>query len=249
MAHPLSAFCAAAAASAGIAAAANGAILFSYEDPTALIQEFSHLAPPGIGQPGSLNYDGSIIHRFVIDATEEAAGVRVEVDATLHFIGMSTGPVTQVGNLFAAETAGAFEFRTNEVIPRVILSGVFTDGVLTTFFGSGSSIAARNEIGGTLVLTAGPALFDILLAEGYVLPAGGFDANGSASASWSLVNVEDPITANTLVSFDGQPGSYFPNFSADNSFVARAVVIPAPGAMMLAGLVGFGVLAPRRQRY
>ena len=247
MAHPLPALCAAVAASAGVSAAASGAILFSYEDPTALMREFNHLAPTMAGQPGTLTYDNSVIHRFVIDASEEAPGVRVTVDATLHFIGMTTGPVTQVGNLFAAETAGSFEFRTTDPMPQVILSGTFSDGVLTTFFGSGSSTAARNDIGGTLLLTAGPALFSILSNAGYNLPVEGF-ADSPASASWSLVNIQEPINANTLVSFPGDPDKYFPNFAADNAFVARAVVAPTPGALSLAGLAAMAVLAPRRRR-
>ena len=247
MAHPLSALCAAIAASAGLSAAANGAILFSYEDPTALMREFSHLAPTMAGQPGSLNYNDTVIHRFVIDASEESPGVRVTVDATLQFIGMTTGPVTQVGNLFAAETAGSFQFLTTEATPRVIMSGTFSDGVLTTFFGSGSSTAARNDIGGSLVLTAGPALFDILAGEGYMLPAGGF-SDSSASASWSLVNIQEPITAQTLVSFPGDPDQYFPDFAADNAFVARALVLPTPGAISLAGLAAAALIAPRRRR-
>lgn len=247
MAHPLSALCAAVAASAGVTAAANGAILFSYEDPTALMREFNHLAPTMAGQPGTLTYDSTIIHRFVIDASEESPGVRVTVDATLHFIGMTTGPVTQIGNLFAAETAGAFEFRTTDPMPQVILSGTFNDGILTTFFGSGSSTAARNDIGGSLVLTAGPAIFDILANEGYVLPAGGF-SDSSASASWSLVNIQEPITGDTLVSFPGDPDEYFPDFGADNAFVARALVVPGPGAIALANLVLAALVTPRRRR-
>lgn len=247
MAHPLSALSAAVAASAGISAAAHGAILFSYEDPTALMREFSHLAPTGVGQPGTLAYNDTVIHRFVIDASEESPGVRVTVDATLQFIGMTTGPVTQVGNLFAAETAGSFQFLTTEATPRVIMSGSFDDGVLSTFFGSGSSTAAQNVIGGTLVLVAGPALFDILDNAGYTLPAGGF-RDDSASASWSLVNIQEAITAQTLVSFQGDPDQYFPDFSADNAFVARAEVVPAPGAISLAGLMVATLIGPRRRR-
>lgn len=246
MANPRSAFLAGFLAVSGAAASAQGAIIFSYADPSALVKEFVYSQPAAPGQEGSISYNESIIHNFVIDARQEAPGALTTVPATLHFSSMTAGPVTQFGSSFLAQTMGTFEFRTTELTPRVLLHGSFDLGVLSTFFGSGAQQAAQNEVGGSLQFTAGPALFDVLAGVGYILPAGGFDASAPASAAWSLVNIEDSITAQTLVNLPPGNEVFFPNFSADNSFVARATVVPTPGAISMFGLASALLLKRRR---
>ncbi len=247
MANPRPVLCAAIAAFCGLQASANAAIIFSYADPTALVKEFVYTQPGGPAQNGSLSYNQSIIHNFVIDARQESPGALTTVPATLHFSNISVGPAAQIGQLFGAVSMGDFEFRTTELSPRVLLHGHFDLGVLSTFFGSGAQQAAQNEIGGSLQFTAGPALFDVLAGVGYTLPAGGFDTSAPASAAWSLVNIEDSITSQSLVNFPPSGDSFFPNFSADNSFVARATVVPTPGAISMFGVVSAFLLKRRRR--
>lgn len=243
MSHARCALCAIVAASGTMTGAAQAAILFSYEDPTALVQEFVYTQPAMVGGLGSLTYENDVIHNFVIDARQEFPGARVTVQATLNLTA-DVGPVTQVSNLFVASTAGSFEFLTTEMTPRVILSGTFSDGTLTTFFGSGSATAARNDIGGSLVLTAGPALFDILADLGYTdFPGLGL---APASASWSMVNISEEISPATLVQFEDD--LFFPDFDADNAFVAQATVLPTPGSLALIAGAWVVSFASRRRR-
>lgn len=234
---------------------ASGGILFSYEDPDALVQEFLHFQPTSFGELGRLDYDSGITIRLTIDASEEQAGARTTVDATLTFINMTLGPVTQIGSSFIAQAAGRFEFRlvgaqTQGVpVSDLIFSGDFNDAALFTLFGSGSLNAAKNVDGGSLVLSAGPSLFTILTNDtGYQLPAGGFDPNGQSSAAWSLAQISDPINSQTLVSFPGSPDQFLPSFNAEAAFVARAEVVPAPGVLGLLVVGGTPVAFRRRRR-
>lgn len=232
------------------AGAGNAAILFTFEDPSASVKEFQVFAPPGIGQPGSLLYNPNISVNLTIDASQESPGARVTLPARLFFLSMTVGPVTQVGNTFIGQTSGAFEFRLPPGGPnpgKVILRGEFNDATLSTFFGTGSHLAAKNTEGGSLLLTAGSALPGILAGVGYALPGGGFDPNGPSSAAWSLTGINSTVKADTLVGFPPNPDKYFPNFAADSAFVGAATVIPTPGAVTFVG-VATGLVLVRRRR-
>lgn len=226
-----------------IGSVANAGVLFTYDDPNALNQEFKVFAPDGPGNPGTIDFDSTQTLRLRIDASEEMGGAIVEVDAHLFFFDMTVGPVTQVGNSLIGISQGAFEFRTADT-DALIIRGEFDDGVLLTLFGSGSQQTARNESGGSLVLTPGAALFDLLDSVGYTLP--GIAPEGPSSSAWSLVDINEEITPQTLVSRGENPEEmYFPTFDADSAFVGRFEV-PAPGAVSLLALSA--LVAARRRR-
>jgi len=227
-----------------IGSVANAGVLFTYDDPNALNQEFKVFAPAGPGNPGTIDFDSTQTLRLRIDATEEQGGAIVEVDAHLFFFDMIVGPVSLVGNSLVGISAGAFEFRTAGD-DELIIRGEFDDGILLTLFGSGSQQTARNEAGGSLVLTPGQALFDLLDSVGYTLP--GIAAGGPSSSAWSLADINEEVNPDTLVNRGTNPNEmYFPTFDADSAFVGRFTV-PTPGSVVMVGLAGAMALGFRRR--
>lgn len=222
----------------------HASILFTYEDPDSSTQEFTVHQPAMPGEMGSVHFDSTMTISLRIDAGEEMPGAVTHVDVNLFFHDWTIGTVTQVSNVYIADTAGVFEFRRVSD-GELVLRGEFGDGTLLTLFGSGSQQTARNEAGGTLVLSPGPALFDELLSVGYALP--GIAEEGPSSASWSLADIDTLITPETLVLMgDQQEGPFFPSFGSDSAFVARATV-PTPGPAAALTLTGVLCLARRRR--
>ena len=198
------------------AAAAQGAITFTFADPTAM-SEMSHTG-------GLLSYNADAID-FTIHSTEAGYAGETYEDATLSFTatavdGGSFGPF-QAGLV----TTTTFEFRDNA--GDLLLSGSFTNGTLALINDVGGITADEDASFGGLTYTAhGDFLADLQAANLELAPE--FDA------AFTLTNIEF-----------GSPGQGLADFTANSAFTGTAHVIPTPGALALAGFGGLAAIRRR----
>ena len=217
------------ACAAGVASA-QGAISFTFADPSSSL-EVTHTAgaaPDGFS--GLLTYNSQQPITFVVLSDEAGYTGETYTDATLT-LNVVVGPAFGFGGLAVAEL-GAVSFEFRDMNGELLLTGASDGGGLSVIGGtSGGWTTNSTDEGGGLVMEAhGDLLADLQAASlGQLIAA--FDA------AFTLTN----ITPAATISDD-----FFTSFQANSAFTGTANV-PTPGAIVLMSLAG-GLFASRRTR-
>ncbi|MEQ8844130.1 MAG: PEP-CTERM sorting domain-containing protein [Phycisphaerales bacterium] len=212
-------------------ASAQGAISFTFADPSTPL-EVTHTAgaaPDGVS--GLLTYDAAVPMDFIVYSDEAGYAGGTFADATLS-LSVVVGPAFGVGGLTGANL-GEVSIEFFDSGGNLLLSGQADGGTLSIVGGlSGAWTVNSTDVGGGLDWTASGALLADLQSAGYdeLVP--------SHDASFTLTNVSPPAGLDPT-------SDYLPDFTANSAFTGTSNV-PAPGALALAGLVGIG--ASRRRR-
>ena len=226
--------------------AATAALAFASMTASAGIISFSFPVPVGGGSllniraagstpdSGLMVSDQSVPLTFTVDATAEGLGVTTFSNARM-FMTINLPRATQTGpDTFASAISGTFTIYDYTGDTRVdILTATLTGG---QFLKSGAVHGLGSNSASGLTFTAGPRLSAILGSDRELV--------APQLAAFSLSNV---------ITFGGsqqilRPDLTFESFTATPSFSgsSEVLVIPAPGAVALAGLGG--MLAIRRRR-
>lgn len=224
---------------AAFSASSNGAVFFTFDDPGSG-PEITHVAGDK-NNPSVITYSGSLVN-LLIDGSEEGVGaVNKPAFVTMNIL---IGQVeSQFGDILTAPIiGGSFSFfDATEGAPSessLLLQGDFVfdafNGGLVTLNTTGALFATST--GAALTLTEGAALKPML---------GSLTLTPTFDVSFTLTNIRG---------FDSTPGvfltedGYISSFFANSAFTGNAgvMLIPAPGAVVLAGFAG--VLGARRRR-
>lgn len=226
--------------------AATAALAFASMSANAGVISFSFPAPVGGGSllnirsaggtpdTGLMIADQSVPLTFTVDATAEGLGVTTFNNARM-FMTVTLPRATQTGpDTFASIVSGTFTIYDYTGDTRVdILTATLTGGA---FVKSGNTHSMSSASAAGLSYAPGPRLSALLGATR--------ELAAPQLASFSLSNV---------LTFGGsqqilRPDLTFESFTATPTFSgsSEVVVIPAPGAVVLAGLGG--MLAGRRRR-
>lgn len=219
----ISALCVAAVAGS----ASAGVITFSFADPVPgrQLSAVANGAGPGVA---ALSYNTDTIN-LLIDGSAEGFGALSFANARME-LNMSLGSAVTIGGITVAPVAGFFtiyDFTGN--VRTDIITGTSQAGSFVRVLGT-NSLQFSTPDGFTYA--AGPAL-TALLAPGRVLAA-------YQEGSFSLTDVQAAGGGNFI-----GPGGVFRDFTANTSYSGNTDVIPAPGALALAGL---GCLVATRRR-
>ncbi|MEM1423160.1 MAG: PEP-CTERM sorting domain-containing protein [Planctomycetota bacterium] len=210
-------------------ASASDEITFTFDDPAAG-GEFQGNA----GMPGSLTYDTAAVLDLVVDTSDQPLGGINVFSANLE-MNLTVGAPAAFGGIISAPVDGSFTF-TDMLSGEVIFTATTTNARLVNFDTAGSVISSVDGSGTGLTFTAGPALVGIGVEELMAL---------DAVFTLTDINVEE---AAAIFSNIGGSDAQLNNFDANAAFTATATgqVVPAPGAIALAGLGLIG--AARRRR-
>lgn len=210
---------------AGLAAASQGTIYFTFDDPTTAL-EVTYTEGVGLN-PGNLSYNTTPIVDLVVDGSEHGLGI---VTYTTNLaMDIDVGAGTGFGGFFSAPVSGVFTFSVGGL---ELLRGDIAEGAVLTFGTTGSLVATSSTF--SLTLTASNALLAQLALGGFTGLAAQFDS------SFSLSNLTPrPLGLNT----DG----FITSFNANAAFVGNADVIPSPGSAVLAGAAALCLLPGRRR--
>lgn len=223
----------AACALGATASADAGLFFFTFDDPSTPLETTFTFGDVD-GDNGSITYDATVPLNLAIDGSDAGMGVsEIEANLTMSLV-IDATMLSESPFLFALGTiSGTFEF--NRVSDgENILSAVVNEGFVNAA-GTSGSFFSNSDIdqdgGGDLGLefTAGTVLQDILGDALELFPI--YDA------SFTLTNIRDTgevdSNGNTL-------------YGANTAFTATSNSIPAPGAVVLAGIAGL-CAAPRRR--
>ena len=209
-------------------ASASDEITFTFDDP-AMGGEFQGNA----GMPGSLTYDTAAVLDLVVDTSDQPMGGVNVFSANLE-MNLVVGTPSSFGGIISAPVNGSFTF-TDMMSGEVIFTATTTNARLVNFDTAGSVISSVDGSGMGLSFTAGPALVGIGIEEMMAL-----------DAVFTLTDI-DVEQAAAIFSNIGGTDAALNDFTANAAFTATATgqVVPAPGAIALAGL---GVLGAARRR-
>ncbi len=218
---------------AAMAGSAHGAIFFTFDDPGSP-HEVSYDRSGGSG--GDISYSSAA--PVDLGVTSDDPGIPDVVFSTVLSMDIVVGGATPVdlngdgsNDGFRAPISGSFVFSSFANPAQSLLTGTFKDGALITFDTAGAMVAS--SLNSSLAYTASNGLFDLINGAGYPGLAPQFDA------SFSLSDITPAPTV------DGE-GNLM-DFTASASFVGRAELIPAPGALAFAA-IGAGAFTARRRR-
>jgi hypothetical protein len=206
---------------AGLATASQAALTFSFADPVPG-RQMSYSQATGL-----ITYDNTALISVLVDGSTEPVPFNVAFPGSTMTMNLSVGAVSVAGPLVQAPVAGFFELRDNT--SALILRGDTANGSFLRLGATGSILMSSDISFG---FTAGPAL-NAILAPGRTL----------SNPQESVFTVTDLLVTGggPLVS-DGVMRSW----SANASYSGNSEVVPAPGAIALAGLGG--LLVARRKR-
>lgn len=215
---------------AAAAGSAQASITFSFADPVpgSQLSAVANSPAPGIA---SLSYDTNATINLLVDGTQEGMGSTAFTNARMEFTNMTLGAAVTIGGITVAPIAGSFtiyDFTGN--VRTDIITGTSQAGSFVRVLGT-NSLQFSTPDGFTY--TAGPAL-NAWMTPGSILSA-------YQEASFSLTDVQAVGGGNFI-----GPGGVFRSFTANSSYSGNTEVIPAPGAIALAGMGG--LLAARRRR-
>jgi hypothetical protein len=226
--------------------AATAALAFASMTASAGIISFSFSPPVGGGSllniraagstpdSGLMVSDQSVPLTFTVDATAEGLGVTTFSNARM-FMTISLPRATQTGvETFTSNISGTFTIYDYTGDTRVdILTATLSGG---TFLKARGSHVMGSESATGLTFTPGPRLSAILGVERELV--------APQLATFALSNVTTFGGSPEIL----RPDLTFESFTATPSFSgsSEVLVIPAPGAVALAGLGG--MLAIRRRR-
>ena len=216
---------------AALTAAASGGVSFTFDDPGSGA-EFIHMGPT-VGDPfGTISFRSDLPVDLVVtddaalpgDAPLATFSSFFEVDWVVDAIFTAAGDPVQ-----AAEISGTFVWR-DAGTDEVILSGEFVDSAIVAFGSAGSVVTSSAPSGGALEYTAGQPLID----------AGVSSLLDPQDAAWTLTDLA--FAGASVVEVDGE--RFFNTFTSNAAFTGTSE-IPAPGALVLAGLAGLATLRRR----
>lgn len=217
---------AAAALTLAGASAANAGIAMSFADPIPGRQLHSQENGAGAGV-ALLTYDQNAVISFLFDASEMGAGQTVFANARME-MNLALGAATTNLGVTTAPVTGSFTIYDMSSASRVdIITGTAQLGSYVRIGNTNSLLFSDPDF----EYTAGPALAGIL-------PSGSVFADPTEGVF--------TLTAITPTSFMN-PNGTFKTFDANASFTGNAEVVPAPGALALAGL-GTLTLIRRKRR-
>lgn len=222
-----------------VAAQANAAFFFTFDDPEAG-NEVVYLQPENDTENGSMTYGMATMPtiNFVVDAQDEGGGLH-EFEANLFWTDWEVGEASTDAGITTASVSGAFDFIDLDSGDSIV-SGSFDLGFVLQANGAGSVITTSD---GALTYVAGPALTAVEPNISFAIPT---DAN------WTLTNIQflDPqlgIEPDPDPTVQVGDKTFFRSFSASAAFTGTSEgEIPAPGVLALTGLAGLTGLRRRR---
>ncbi len=216
---------AAAVATLSLAGAAQAGIAFSFADPIPGRQLTSTANAQEAGV-ANLTYDQSAQIQFLVDGTDVGFGSVVFQNARLE-MNLSLGAASTAGGVTQAPVTGSFTIYdfSNEVRTN-ILTGIADLGTYVRIGNTNSLLFSDPSFS----YVSGPAL------SAYLAPGTTF--TDPTEAVFTLTSISPSSFLN--------PDGTFKSFQANASFTGNTEVVPAPGALALAGLGG--LLVTRRKR-
>ncbi|MBI1189647.1 MAG: hypothetical protein GC200_03065 [Tepidisphaera sp.] len=217
----------AAVASLGLAAAAQAGIAFSFADPIPGRQLTSTANAQEAGVAG-LTYDQSAELVFLVDGTDVGIGNVVFPHAHME-MNLSLGAATTFAGVTQAPVTGSFTIYDLASETRVdILTGVAELGTYVRVGNTNALLFSDPNF----VYTPGPALASLLAPGTTFVP--------STEAVFTLTDINPSSFLNS--------NGTFKSFQANASFTGNTEVevVPAPGAIALAGLGGMLVIRRKR---
>ncbi len=208
------------------AAAAHAGVAMSFADPIPG-RQLTNLADgsgPGVGL---LRYDQSAVLAFLFDGSGAGMPSTIFTDARME-MSMSLGAATTFGGITTAPVSGFFTiYDMSSGSRRDIVTGTASAGTFVRISNTNSMLFSDPDF----AYTAGPALVDLTGPLVFLDPTEGVFTLTSvvADGGGSFIN----------------PDGTFRSFEANASFTGNAEAIPAPGALVLAGL---GALCVARRR-
>lgn len=216
---------------AGLAttAAHAGVITFSFADPVPG-RQMTAVAGGGGGSSALLTYDTSARISLLVDGSAEGFGALEFTDARME-LSMALGVTTTMGGVTVAPVSGTFTiYDMSTGSRRDIITGASQNGAFVRVLGTNSLQFATPD---GFTYLAGPALTALL--------APGRELSPYQEASFSLTDIQT-VGGGAFIAPDGS----FRSFTANSSYSGNTEVIPAPGALALAGLGGLMVARRRR---
>lgn len=215
----------AAIASLGLAAAAQAGIAFSFADPIPGRQLTSTANAQEAGV-ASLTYDQSAELVFLIDGTDVGIGNVVFPHAHLE-MNLSLGTATTFAGITQAPVTGSFTIYDLSSESRVdILTGIADIGTYVRVGNTNALLFSDPNFS----YVAGPALASLL--------APGTTFTGPTEGVFTLTDINPSSFLNS--------NGTFKSFQANASFTGNTEVVPAPGALALAGLGSMLVIRRKR---
>lgn len=209
------------------AGAAQASIAFSFADPSngRQLTNIKDGVAPGISL---MTYDQTAPLVFYVDGSEEALGNLTFGNARME-LRFEMSPAVTIGGVTTAPVAGFFRV-FNATTGNDIVTGQSGDGAFVRVAGTNSILFSSPD---GFTYTAGSELASFL-PLGSVLAA-------EQEAVFTLTDVLVPGGGGIFAA-----GGVFKDFTANASFSGTTALVPAPGAMALAGIGG--LLVARRRR-
>ncbi|MCG3122637.1 MAG: hypothetical protein GIKADHBN_01029 [Phycisphaerales bacterium] len=209
------------------AGVAQASIAFSFADPPngRQLTNVKDGVAPGISL---MTYDMGAPLVFYVDGTEESLGVLTFGNARME-LRFELSPAVTIGGVTTAPVAGFFRV-FNADSGQDIVTGRSNDGAFVRVAGTNSILFSSPD---GFTYAEGPELIS-WLPSGQTLAA-------DQEAVFTLTDV--------LVAGGGSmfaAGGVFKDFAANASFSGTSALVPAPGAIALAGIGG--LLVARRKR-
>ncbi|MCC6426619.1 MAG: hypothetical protein IT435_07335 [Phycisphaerales bacterium] len=209
------------------AGAAQASIAFSFADPAGGRQMSNVKDGAGAGI-GLMTYDTTAALTFIVDGSDESLGSLTFTNARME-LRFEMSPAVTLAGITTAPVAGGFRIY-NADTGNDILTGASRDGAYVRIAGTNSILFSTPD---GFTYAAGPDLTSWLPSGETLAP--------DQEAVFTLTDV--------LVAGGGSmfaAGGVFKDFTANASFSGNSQLVPAPGALALAGIGG--VLVARRRR-
>ncbi|MCE7974742.1 MAG: hypothetical protein DYG92_10550 [Leptolyngbya sp. PLA1] len=219
----------AAIATLACAGAANAGVYMSFADPIPgrQLRNTANAVEAGVGR---MTYDQSATFDFFIDGTDLGFGPVTITGAHME-MDMAIGAAAVTGSATVAPVAGFFTIYIigEDEVRRDVIRGLAGDGAFVRVGNTNALLFSDPDF----EYQAGPVLE--ALNGGPVLFA------DPTEAVFTLTSIA-PTGGGSFLNGDGT----FKSFDANASFTGNAEVVPAPGAIALAGLGGLCMLRRRR---
>lgn len=217
-----------------MAASANAAVYFTFDDPSTPL-ELSYVAGSGGGN-GSISYSSAARVDLVVDGSEEGWGITTYSARLTMNLSVTASPMAPFpfGSVF-----GTFTFAIDDGL------GGFEDILVGTALAGMPGLMSAGGFAGAITFSntgfEGDGGFDWTALNSLSNFFNGNSLFGAQSASFSLAAINPGVFA---LNNEG----YIPSFSANAAFVGAAEVnpIPTPGTAALLGAAGLLGLGRRR---
>jgi uncharacterized protein (TIGR03382 family) len=216
-------------ATLAFAGAAHAGIFMSFADPIPG-RQMRNAADAVAAGVGRLTYDQTAVFDFLVDGTDLGFGAVTLVNARME-MNMALGAAVTIGSVTTAPVHGFFTIYVvdQDDVRRDVITGTARDGAYVRVGNTNSLLFSDPDFH----YSAGPVL------EGL---AGAPLVFGDPTEGVFTLTSIAPVGGGSFLNADGS----FKTFDANASFTGNTEVIPAPGAIVLAGL-GTLVLARRRR--